>query len=83
VTLSSQATLSVRVGCSPGTRISPLDFVHFKGGLRTKEWHQLEGDISLEVFADWSRRKDISLVLLPGAIPEPWRQVKQKELEAA
>jgi homoserine dehydrogenase len=83
VTLSSQATLSVRVGCSPGTRISPLDFVHFKGGLRTKEWHQLEGDISLEVFADWSRRKDISLVLTPGAIPEPWRQVKQKELEAA
>jgi homoserine dehydrogenase len=83
VTLSNHATLSVRVGCDPGTRISPLDFVHFKGGVRTKDWHQLEGEISLEVFADWSRRKDRSLVLSPGAIPQAWRHVKQKELVAA
>lgn len=80
---SCQAVVSVRVGCLPGTRISPLDFVQFQGGVRTKDWHQLEGDISLEVFAEWSSRNDISLVLSPGALARPWKPVKQNELEAA
>jgi homoserine dehydrogenase len=78
-----QALVSVRVGCLPATRISPLDFVHFQGGIRTREWHQLEGEISLDVLADWSLRKDISLVLSPEALPGTLKQVKQNELEAA
>lgn len=80
---SQDATVAVRVGCPPGTRISPLDFVHFSGGLRTRNWHQLEGEISLEVFAEWARRDDLSLLLPPGANPKPWKQVKQHEMEAA
>lgn len=80
---SKQAVIGVRVGCHPRTQISPLDFVQFEGGLRTRDWHQVEGQISLEVFADWSRRDDLSLILLPGAYPKPWKQVKQHEMEAA
>lgn len=78
-----QALVPVRVGCLPATRISPLDFVHFQGGIRTREWHQLEGEISLDVLADWSLRKDISLVLSSEALPRTLKQVKQNELEAA
>ncbi|MBL7848539.1 MAG: homoserine dehydrogenase [Cyclobacteriaceae bacterium] len=80
---SLDATVEVVVSCAPSVRISPEDFVRFKGGERNRETHRLQGEVTLSTLADWSRRDDISIILAPGAIPKPVEVPKQEELAAA
>ncbi len=71
------------VSCPPEVRISPSDFVRFKGGEKSRETHRLQGEISLETLGRWSRHERISIVLAPGAVPQVARATKQEELVAA
>lgn len=80
---SDAAAVDVVVSCSPSVSISPQEFVRFDGGLRTRDAHRLEGAITLETLAKWSKRRDISIVLAPGAAPRALSKSKQAELEAA
>jgi homoserine dehydrogenase len=83
VEFSTEALIDVVVTCDPAVTLSPLDFAHFGGGFRSDDTHRLQGAIRLETFAKWSRRKDISVILAPGAVPREMARVKQAELVAA
>lgn len=77
---SESAVIDVVVSCDPAVSISPHDFVHFEGGLRTKEAHRLQGTITLETLAEWSERRDLSIILAAGTLPRVLASVKQEEL---
>ena len=80
---SREGVVDVVVSCPPEVRISPSDFVRFKGGEKSRESHRLQGEISLETLGRWSRHERISIVLAPGAVPQVARATKQEELVAA
>ncbi len=80
---SRSASIEVVVSCAPSVSISPLEFARFGGGVRTKETHILKGWISLETLSRWSTRKELSVIITPGASPVVLQGVKQEELEAA
>lgn len=80
---SMEGIIDVTVSCTPEVRISPLEFVHFKGGVRSKNTHRLRGEVRLSTLAEWALREDISIVLPSGAVPTVLAAVAQKNLVAA
>jgi homoserine dehydrogenase len=80
---SLDGIIDVTVSCPPEVRISPLDFVHFRGGIRSKNTHRLRGEVRLSTLAKWALREDISIVLPSGAVPTVLAGVAQKDLVAA
>lgn len=79
----TQATVNVVVSCDPSFRISPADFVKFRGGEKSRSVNRLEGEVTLATLAHWSGQEDISVILAPGSLPRVAVGSKQEELEAA
>lgn len=83
VRYSDSATVEVVVTCEPSVTLSPLEFVRFGGGFRTRNSHRLQGTITLETLAKWSARKELSIILAANAKPQSWAKLIQGELEVA
>ena len=66
---SLEASVEVIVSFPDSVNISPLEFVEFKGGVRSKYHHRMQGEVSLRTLAEWVRREEISVILAPGASP--------------
>lgn len=69
VDYSTDALVEVVVSCDPSVALSPSEFERFEGGLRSVDTHRLQGLVTLETLSKWSRRKDLSVILAPGAAP--------------
>ncbi len=80
---SLNASVEVIVSFPDSVQISPLEFVAFKGGVRSKYYHRMQGEVSLKTLAEWAQREDISVILAPGATPREVVMVDMKDCVAA
>lgn len=80
---SLDGSIDVTVSCPPEVRISPLEFVQFRGGVRSRKTQRLSGEVRLSTLAEWAQREDISIVLPSGAVPKASAGVAQENLFAA
>ena len=80
---SLEATVEVIISFADSVHLSPLEFVDFKGGVRSKHHHRMQGEVSLKTLAEWAGREDISVILAPGAIPREVVPVCGQEWVAA
>lgn len=83
LSFSAEGTVEVVISCDPSIRISPSDFVRFRGGEKTRHAHRLAGEITLDTLSRWSEREDISIILAEGAVPQTATRAKQEDLVAA
>ncbi len=66
---SLESSVEVIISFADSVRISPSEFTDFKGGVRSKHFHKMQGEVSLHRLAEWAEREDISVILASGATP--------------